>query len=108
MPKAASCVRMRAMPVRLFGENFNRAPRRLYGRAQTAINRLGKESFIDMEMTELPQDPAILMSYINTLLRDSYPSLGALCEDMGIDQASIEARLGAAGFEYNAQLNKFW
>ncbi len=61
-----------------------------------------------MEMTELPQDPAILMSYVNTLLRDRYPSLDALCEDMGIDRAALEARLGAAGFEYNAPLNKFW
>ena len=30
----------------------------------------------------LPQDPNILLSYINTKLRDQYPSLDALCDDL--------------------------
>ncbi len=30
----------------------------------------------------LPQDPVILLSYINTRLRDSYSSLEALCDDL--------------------------
>lgn len=61
-----------------------------------------------MESNELPQDPAILMSYINTLLRDRYASLDELCEDTGIDREALVARLAQAGFEYNALLNKFW
>ena len=32
----------------------------------------------------LPQDPNILLSYINTKLRDQYPSLEALCEDLDV------------------------
>lgn len=59
-------------------------------------------------MDNLPKDPAMLMSYVNTKLRDDYPSLDALCEDMHIDRAELEAALAAAGFEYSADNNKFW
>ena len=34
---------------------------------------------------QLPQDPAVLLSYVNMKLRDSYPSLAALCDDLGAD-----------------------
>ena len=30
----------------------------------------------------LPEDPVMLYSFINMKLRDFYPSLDALCEDM--------------------------
>ena len=61
-----------------------------------------------MDSNQLPQDPAILMSYINTMLRDRHASLDELCEDLGIDREALVARLAQAGFEYNASLNKFW
>ena len=57
---------------------------------------------------EMPKDPMMLMSFINMKLRDFYPSLDALCEDMDIDRHDIESRLAAAGFEYNREQNKFW
>lgn len=59
-------------------------------------------------MDNLPKDPAMLMSYVNTKLRDDYPSLDALCEDLHIDRGELEAVLAAAGFEYSAANNKFW
>lgn len=31
---------------------------------------------------ELPKDPVMLLSVVNTKLRDYYTSLDALCEDM--------------------------
>ena len=31
----------------------------------------------------LPKDPVMLLSVINTKLRDRYPSLDALCDDLG-------------------------
>lgn len=58
-------------------------------------------------MDQLPQDPYILMSFINTKLRDEYSSLSLLCEDLDIDQAELESRLHTAGFEYSPQNNKF-
>lgn len=57
---------------------------------------------------ELPNDPNILLSFINMKLRDFYPSLDALCQELDIDRENLVARLNAAGYEYNEQLNKFW
>lgn len=59
-------------------------------------------------MEHLPNDPMMLFSAVNMLLRDEYGSLDALCEDMNVDRKSIEDKLAAAGFEYNATQNKFW
>lgn len=56
---------------------------------------------------ELPNDPMMLFSVINTKLRDEYPSLDALCEDMNINQHDLISRLAAAGFEYDPNTNKF-
>ena len=55
----------------------------------------------------LPEDPIILYSFINTQLRDKYPSLEEFCKSNSLDAEAISARLGAVGFEYNAELNKF-
>ena len=56
-----------------------------------------------------PYDDAVmLMSFINTKLRNNYASLDILCDDMQIDRASLEEKLAEAGFEYNPSANKFW
>lgn len=57
---------------------------------------------------ELPQDPMMLFSVINMKLRDFYPSLDLLCEDLHVSKEDIVSRLQAVGFEYNQELNKFW
>ena len=41
----------------------------------------------------LPQDPMILLSYLNTKLRDFYPTLDALCDDLQIDVGEVSRRL---------------
>ncbi len=56
---------------------------------------------------DLPKDPFILLSYINTRLRDDYSSLDALCDDMDIDRAELEVTLSAAGFDYMPEINQF-
>ncbi|MBQ7202788.1 MAG: DUF4250 domain-containing protein [Eubacterium sp.] len=58
-------------------------------------------------MSCLPRDPFILLSVINTKLRDGYPSLEALCDDLGEDRESIVSALADAGFEYNRDSNQF-
>ena len=57
---------------------------------------------------ELPQDPMMLFSVINMKLRDFYPSLDSLCEDLHVSKEDILNRLQAVGFEYNEEQNKFW
>ena len=59
-------------------------------------------------MLELPKDPMMLFSVINMRLRDIYPSLDALCDDLHVDKQEIIDRLKAVGFEYNVEQNKFW
>ena len=59
-------------------------------------------------MNNLPKDPIMLMSVINMKLRDFYPSLDALCEDMDLDRSELEETLGKAGFEYSESQNRFW
>ena len=48
----------------------------------------------------LPQDPIILMSVINTKLRDFYSSLDELCEDLDVPKEEIVKKLASAGFTY--------
>lgn len=56
---------------------------------------------------ELPKDSMMLLSVINTKLRDFYPTLDALCEDMNVDRAAVESRLKQIDYVYNAELNRF-
>ena len=56
---------------------------------------------------DLPKDPMMLFSVVNTKLRDYYSSLEVMCEDMDISREELEKTLEAAGFEYNKELNKF-
>ena len=59
-------------------------------------------------MENLPKDPIMLMSFINMKLRDLYPSLEALCEDLDIDRSKLEEKLKAAGYEYDEANKRFW
>ncbi|WP_456081575.1 DUF4250 domain-containing protein [Mediterraneibacter sp.] len=55
----------------------------------------------------LPSDPMILVSVVNTKLRDFYPSLQALCDDMGINEAELKEKLAQVDYEYDAGKNQF-
>ena len=57
---------------------------------------------------KLPEDPMMLYSFINMKLRDFYPSLDALCEDMNVEKDVICRTLKRVGFEYNPERNRFW
>ena len=58
-------------------------------------------------MEHLPQDPIMLYSYINTMLRDRFKSLDALCDDLDIDRAALEKKLSVVGMIYNKETNQF-
>ncbi len=55
----------------------------------------------------LPRDPIILLSYVNTKLRDRDPDLAAFCRKEDADEADLRARLAEAGYEYSAERNQF-
>lgn len=55
----------------------------------------------------LPADDFILLSLINTKLRDEYSSLESLCAVENVDKSSLCARLERAGFTYDESINTF-
>ena len=55
----------------------------------------------------LPKDPVMLMSVLNTKLRDEYNSLEALCEDLELEKDNLTVRLHEAGFDYDPERNQF-
>lgn len=55
----------------------------------------------------IPQDPFILLSFINMKLRDEYDSLDALADGLDVDVNDIKSRLESVGFKYDASQNQF-
>lgn len=55
----------------------------------------------------LPKDPVILLSYINTQLRDFYHSYDELCEELQIDGNEVKEKLKNIGYEYQETINQF-
>lgn len=43
-------------------------------------------------MADLPKDPAMLLSIVNMKLRDFYPSLDVLCDDLEIEKERFACR----------------
>ena len=56
---------------------------------------------------KIPKDPHILLSYINTKLRDEFHSLEDLCQSLDIDRTELEAVLGRINYTYVRDLNRF-
>ena len=55
----------------------------------------------------LPNDPNMLLSVLNMKLRDFYPNLEALCEDLDEDAEDILSRMEMAGYHYDPASNRF-
>lgn len=60
-----------------------------------------------MEPGALPRDPMLLLSVVNTRLRDRYENLEQLCDDLEADREELEAALAAVGYRYDPGLNQF-
>ena len=55
----------------------------------------------------LPKDPMILLSYLNTRLRDGGMDLDALCAALSVPREELEQKLAAVGFTYDPEQNRF-
>ena len=56
----------------------------------------------------LPEDPFMLLSFVNMKLRDGdYKSLTELCESLGFPEEDLIKKLKEAGFEYIEKINQF-
>lgn len=60
-----------------------------------------------MSHTELPNDPVILLSYINTQLRDHYSTLDDLCLSLQINKKELTEKLLSIDYSYQHNLNQF-
>lgn len=56
---------------------------------------------------DLPKDPVLLLSVVNTELRDYYVSLDALCEDKQVEKGGIVDALKNIDYEYDEGKNQF-
>ena len=56
---------------------------------------------------ELPNDPVLLLPVVNMKLRDYYPSLDALCDDMMVNREELEKKLSDIGYIYDNERNSF-
>ena len=55
----------------------------------------------------LPNDPILLLSVINTKLRDFYKDLDTLCQEMSVDKTKLIDKLADIDYEYDAKTNQF-
>ena len=58
----------------------------------------------------LPQDPIMLLSFLNMKLRDQYSSLTELADDLAIGQEELKGicvKLAAVDYHYDAGKNAF-
>lgn len=55
----------------------------------------------------LPNNPVVLLSYVNTKLRDFYSTLDALCDDLDVSKKEIIESLAKIGYTYDKMLNQF-
>lgn len=55
----------------------------------------------------IPKDPVMLLSFVNLKLRDFYPSLEAMCEDLDIDKTELTEKLAGIHYSYDCERNQF-
>ncbi|HEX3021236.1 MAG TPA: DUF4250 domain-containing protein [Lachnospiraceae bacterium] len=55
----------------------------------------------------IPKDPVMLLSYINTQLRDFYSSLDDLCKSLNIEKTSLLQTLDQIDYSYDVDRNQF-
>lgn len=55
----------------------------------------------------MPKDPVMLLSFVNTQLRDNYNSLEELCKSYMISEKEITNKLKSINYEYNTEKNQF-
>lgn len=55
----------------------------------------------------VPNDPIMLLSYVNLKLRDYYANPDQMCEDLEIGRAELEEKLASIDYHYNEEKNQF-
>jgi hypothetical protein len=56
---------------------------------------------------QIPSDPVMLLSFVNTSLRDNYDSFEELCASCRLDPEAITAKLEQINYRYDPAANQF-
>lgn len=57
--------------------------------------------------TILPNNPIMLLSVVNTQLRDNYSSLAEFCDTYMVDEDELILKLESVDYIYNVERNQF-
>ena len=55
----------------------------------------------------IPNDPVMLLSFVNMKLRDKYATLNDMCEDLDISSTEIVEKLAKIDYHYDVEKNQF-
>ncbi len=55
----------------------------------------------------IPNDPVMLLSYVNLKLRDYYHSFEDMCGDMDISKEMVLEKLASIDYHYDGEKNQF-
>ena len=55
----------------------------------------------------LPKDPIMLLSYVNTQLRDHYADLDDLCNSLHLEKQALVQALAEIDYTYEKEYNQF-
>lgn len=55
----------------------------------------------------IPNDPVMLLSFVNLKLRDFYSDLDGLCEDLDVSKIELEEKLAGIDYHYDRERNQF-
>ena len=55
----------------------------------------------------LPRDPVMLLSVVNTKLRDEYSNLEDLCAAEDVKETDLTVKLASIGYRYDLHINQF-
>ena len=58
-------------------------------------------------MNQLPKDPILLLSFLNTQLRDHYETLEELCSSYMVEKQETLEKMEAINYHYDAGQNQF-
>lgn len=55
----------------------------------------------------IPEDPVMLLSFVNLKLRDFYSDPEEMCKELEIDQEEMEAKLAGISYHYDKEKNQY-
>jgi hypothetical protein len=56
-----------------------------------------------MAIDRLPKDPMLLLSFVNTRLRDDRLTLDEFSAQFGVESSEIEGKLDSIGYKYDGK-----